>query len=450
MKSVNMCEGPLAKKILLFTIPVMLTSLLQLLYSTADVVILGNLGGSTSVSAVGATATIINLIVNVFMGLSVGVTVTAAAAIGAKDADTARATVQTTAVLGILCGAAAGALGIAFSPLLLTAMRTPTETMPSAVLYIRLYFLGAPANLLYNFFAALLRAKGETRLPLFVLIFSGAFKILMTVIFVGGLHMDVAGAATATVLSQYLSAVLMVLYLCRCKDEMHLRLQWKYLRPRRDILWDIIRLGVPSGVQSAVFSLSAMVVQSAVNSFGEAMVTGNTAAGNIDTISYSLHDAFSYTVISFVAQNHGAGKEARVRRSVLLCLGMAALTAIISGTVIYLFGEPLLRLYIPGREEAIAYGMIRLKYILLPYFFLAAMDVMSGALRGLGSAVSPAIISLAGACGLRILWIYTVFAAYRTPEALFLCFPVTWASTFFTLTADYCILWHRMRNREHT
>lgn len=450
MKSVNMCEGPLAKKILLFTIPVMLTSLLQLLYSTADVVILGNLGGSTSVSAVGATATIINLIVNVFMGLSVGVTVTAAAAIGAKDADTARATVQTTAVLGILCGAAAGALGIAFSPLLLTAMRTPTETMPSAVLYIRLYFLGAPANLLYNFFAALLRAKGETRLPLFVLIFSGAFKILMTVIFVGGLHMDVAGAATATVLSQYLSAVLMVLYLCRCKDEMHLRLQWKYLRPRRDILWDIIRLGVPSGVQSAVFSLSAMVVQSAVNSFGEAMVTGNTAAGNIDTISYSLHDAFSYTVISFVAQNHGAGKEARVRRSVLLCLGMAALTAIISGTVIYLFGEPLLRLYIPGREEAIAYGMIRLKYILLPYFFLAAMDVMSGALRGLGSAVSPAIISLAGACGLRILWIYTVFAAYRTPEALFLCFPVTWAATFFTLTADYCILWHRMRNREHT
>lgn len=450
MKSVNMCEGPLAKKILLFTIPVMLTSLLQLLYSTADVVILGNLGGSTSVSAVGATATIINLIVNVFMGLSVGVTVTAAAAIGAKDADTARATVQTTAVLGVLCGAAAGALGIAFSPLLLTAMRTPTETMPSAVLYIRLYFLGAPANLLYNFFAALLRAKGETRLPLFVLIFSGAFKILMTVIFVGGLHMDVAGAATATVLSQYLSAVLMVLYLCRCKDEMHLRLQWKYLRPRRDILWDIIRLGVPSGVQSAVFSLSAMVVQSAVNSFGEAMVTGNTAAGNIDTISYSLHDAFSYTVISFVAQNHGAGKEARVRRSVLLCLGMAALTAIISGTVIYLFGEPLLRLYIPGREEAIAYGMIRLKYILLPYFFLAAMDVMSGALRGLGSAVSPAIISLAGACGLRILWIYTVFAAYRTPEALFLCFPVTWAATFFTLTADYCILLHRMRNREHT
>lgn len=450
MKSVNMCEGPLAKKILLFTIPVMLTSLLQLLYSTADVVILGNLGGSTSVSAVGATVTIINLIVNVFMGLSVGVTVTAAAAIGAKDADTARATVQTTAVLGVLCGAAAGALGIAFSPLLLTAMRTPTETMPSAVLYIRLYFLGAPANLLYNFFAALLRAKGETRLPLFVLIFSGAFKILMTVIFVGGLHMDVAGAATATVLSQYLSAVLMVLYLCRCKDEMHLRLQWKYLRPRRDILRDIIRLGVPSGVQSAVFSLSAMVVQSAVNSFGEAMVTGNTAAGNIDTISYSLHDAFSYTVISFVAQNHGAGKEARVRRSVLLCLGMAALTAIISGTVIYLFGEPLLRLYIPGREEAIAYGMIRLKYILLPYFFLAAMDVMSGALRGLGSAVSPAIISLAGACGLRILWIYTVFAAYRTPEALFLCFPVTWASTFFTLTADYCILWHRMRNREHT
>lgn len=450
MKPVNMCEGPLAKKILLFTIPVMLTSLLQLLYSTADVVILGNLGGSTSVSAVGATATIINLIVNVFMGLSVGVTVTAAAAIGAKDADTARAAVQTTAVLGVLCGAAAGALGIAFSPLLLTAMRTPTETMPSAVLYIRLYFLGAPANLLYNFFAALLRAKGETRLPLFVLIFSGAFKILMTVIFVGGLHMDVAGAATATVLSQYLSAVLMVLYLCRCKDEMHLRLQWKYLRPRRDILWDFIRLGVPSGVQSAVFSLSAMVVQSAVNSFGEAMVTGNTAAGNIDTISYSLHDAFSYTVISFVAQNHGAGKEARVRRSVLLCLGMAALTAIISGTVIYLFGEPLLRLYIPGREEAIAYGMIRLKYILLPYFFLAAMDVMSGALRGLGSAVSPAIISLAGACGLRILWIYTVFAAYRTPGALFLCFPVTWAATFFTLTADYCILRHRKRNREHT
>lgn len=449
MKPVNMCEGPLAKKLLRFTVPVMLTGLLQLLYSTADVVILGNLGGEASVSAVGATATIINLIVNVFMGLSVGVTVTAAAAIGARDADTVRDTVQTTAVLGVICGAVAGTLGILFSPLLLTAMRTPTETMHPAVLYIRLYFLGAPANLLYNFLAALLRAKGETRLPLFVLIFSGAFKILMTVLFVGGLHMDVAGAATATVLSQYLSAVLMVLYLCHRKDEMHLRLRQKHLRPRRDILWEIIRLGVPSGVQSAVFSLSAMVVQSAVNSFGEAMVTGNTAAGNIDTISYSLHDAFSYTAISFVAQNHGAGKEARVRRSVLLCLGMAALTAIVSGAVIYLFGRPLLNLYIPGREEAISYGMIRLKYICLPYFFLAAMDVMSGVLRGLGSAVAPAVISLAGACGLRILWIYTVFAAYRTPETLFLCFPVTWAATFFALTIDYCILRRWMRKQKN-
>ena len=446
MKPVNMCEGPLAKKILLFTIPVMLTSLLQLLYSTADVVILGNLGGSTSVSAVGATATIINLIVNVFMGLSVGVTVTAAAAIGAKDADTARAAVQTTAVLGVLCGAAAGALGIAFSPLLLTAMRTPTETMPSAVLYIRLYFLGAPANLLYNFFAALLRAKGETRLPLFVLIFSGAFKILMTVIFVGGLHMDVAGAATATVLSQYLSAVLMVLYLCRCKDEMHLRLQWKYLRPRRDILWDIIRLGVPSGVQSAVFSLSAMVVQSAVNSFGSIVVAGNSAASNLEGFVYTAMNAFAQAAVTFTSQNMGARKYQNLNRVVLNCLLCAIVTGVMLGGGAVLAGTRLLHFY-SSDAAVIAAGYERLRVICGTYLLCGIMDTLASSLRGLGYSVLPMVVSLVGSCLLRLVWIATIFQLNRTPFMLYISYPISWVLTAAVHLACLLVVRHKMKNK---
>lgn len=437
-KSMDMCSGPLASKILLFTVPVMLTNLLQLFYNTADIVVLGHMGSNLSVGAVGATSTVITLIVNTFMGLSVGVNVAAAQAIGAKNLKEARNTVQTSALLGLICGLLATLVGLIASPAILGMMKTPERTLPLAILYIRVYFLGAPANLLYNFLAGLLRAKGETKFPLYVLAGSGALKLLLTALFTGLLKLDAAGAAAATVVSQYASAAVMVVFLMKRDDE--IKLTVKNIKLNGKKAWEIIKIGVPSGIQGSVFALSAMVIQSAVNSFGDTFITGNTAAGSIDSISYAFHNAFSYTVISFVAQNKGAGNYGRIKKSVAYCLMMGAAAAIITGGLVVLFSHSLMELYIPRKEEAISYGIIRLKYLCIPYFLLAAMDVMSGALRGLGSALPPALISLAGACGLRILWIYTVFERFKTPETLYLSFPVTWGMTFLALLVYYVIL----------
>lgn len=434
-KNIDMCSGSLAPKILLFTIPVMLTNLLQLFYNTADVVILGNFGSKLSVGAVGATATIITLIVNTFMGLSVGVNVTVAEAIGSGNRTETEKAVHTSAALGIICGILAGIIGFVFSPTLLSIMNTPEHLMPMAVTYIKLYFLAAPANLLYNFLAAVLRAKGETKIPLYILAGAGLLKIISTIILAGVLNFDIVGAASATIISQVASAVAILIYMTKRTDD--IRLTISKIKLFKDKTVQIIKLGVPSGIQGSVFALSAMVIQSAVNFFGEAMVTGNSTASSIDTLSYSIHNAFSYTAISFVAQNRGANKIDRVKKSIRLCLIMGMSAAIISGLVVFVFGENLLNLYIPGQNEAIAYGLIRLKYICIPYFLLAAMDAMSGALRGLGYSTVPAIISLAGACGLRICWIYTVFEHFKTPDTLFLAFPVTWGATFLALFVYY-------------
>lgn len=437
-KSIDMCSGALAPKILLFTIPVMLTNLLQLFYNAADIVILGNFGSKLSVGAVGATSTIITLIVNTFMGLSVGVNVTVAEAIGSGNRVETEKSVHTSAALGIICGILAGAIGFIFSPMLLSIMNTPSHLMPLSVVYIKMYFLGAPANLLYNFLAAVLRAKGETKVPLYILAGAGILKIISTVILAGFLNLDIVGAASATIISQVASAIAILIYMTRRTDDISLTL--RKIKLFKDKTVQIIKLGVPSGIQGSVFALSAMVVQSAVNFFGEAMVTGNSAAGSIDSLSYSIHNAFSYTAISFVAQNRGAQKDDRVKQSIRLCLAMGMGAAIISGVLVFIFGKPLLNFYIPNQTEAIAYGLIRLKYICLPYFLLAAMDVMSGALRGLGYSSVPALISLAGACGLRICWIYTVFAKFKTPDTLFLAFPVTWGATFLALFVYYLII----------
>ncbi len=442
---IDMCEGPLFGKIILFSVPLMLTNILQLLYNAADIVVIGAFRGTIQVAAVGATSSFIALIVNVFMGLSVGVSVAVGKYIGQGRRGDVRETVQTTAGLSLVCGLLAMAVGMLLSRPMLVLMKTPEDVLPFALVYLRIYLLGSPANLAYNFLAAVLRAKGDTTRPFLILSTAGLVNVILNVICVALIGMDAEGVAIATVVSQYLSAVLIIICMVRSTDDC--RLELRKICLRRDKVAEITRMGLPSGIQGSVFSLSTMVIQSAVNSFGAAVIAGNTAAGSVDSFSYAIHNAFHYTSTSFVAQNSGAEKYDRVSKSVRVCFFSAIVAAIVSGTAIYLAAHPLLSLYLRGDEEAIACGTVRLKYICLLYFLLAMMDVMSGSLRGLGCALVPTVISLIGSCGLRVLWIYTAFRANPTLDMLYLAYPITWGATFAALAVAYFII-RRKREKE--
>lgn len=434
-KETDICAGPLFGKIIRYTIPLILMNIFQLLYNAADMVIVGRCYGELPVAAIGATATVIQLIVNTCIGLSTGVNVCISHDIGAKKEGAVSETVTASAVLGVISGLVVTTVGIVTSAPLLALMNTPENIMDMSLLYIRVYYLGAPASLLYNYLAAVLRAKGDTKKPLYILVASGAVNVILNIVFVVGFHMHVLGVAIATVLSQYLSAVLLVILLLRERGMCRLRII--PLRFHGKSLARILRFGLPAGMQSSVFALSTLIIQSAINSFGSSAIAGNTAAGNLDTFSYIAFNAFQITAVTFVAQNCGAGNIRRVERSFRICLLSAVILAIVTGWTIYFLAEPLLGIYLPGQDEAIACGTIRLKYICLPYFLLAMMDVTAGALRGLGSSLLPTVLSVIGSCGLRLLWIFTVFEHNRSLDVLYLSFPLAWLATFIALLLAY-------------
>jgi putative MATE family efflux protein len=431
--AVDMCNGPLFMNIVRFTVPIVLMNALQLLYNAADTIIVGRFDGQAAVAAVGATTPMINLIVNVFIGLSVGVNVCIGTYCGARrDEDVRRAT-GSAMMLGVGSGLIVTVLGIAFSRVILTLMQTPTDVLDASVLYANVYFLGAPANLLYNFLAAVLRAKGDTKRPLFILAFCGAINVILNVVFVALFNMGVLGVAIATVISQYISAVLIVFMILR-DDGGRLFSEFKI---HRESLKEITVLGVPSGIQGSVFSLSSMVIQAAINSFGAAAIAGNSAASNIDTFSYIAFNSFQTTSVAFIAQNCGAKNIKRIDKVFKYCILSAIAVAVISGWLIYFLSPILMDLYLPGDTEAIAFGAVRIRYICLPYFLLAMMDVTVGALRGFGSSLIPTLISIVGSCGLRILWIYTAFKYYSSVDILYISFPLAWLITFFALFIAY-------------
>lgn len=432
-QTIDMCDGPLFANIIRFTVPIVIMNALQLLYNAADTIIVGRFDGQAAVAAVGATTPMINLIVNVFIGLSIGVNVCIGNYFGAgRDNDIISAT-GSAMLLGIGSGLIVTVFGIAFSRVILILMQTPADVLDASVLYANVYFLGAPANLLYNFLSAVLRAKGDTKRPLFILSACGAINVILNVVLVAAFNMDVLGVAIATVFSQYISAILIVLTVVR--DNV-IRMFGEF-KIHGESLKKIILLGVPSGVQGSVFSLSSMVIQSAINSFGAAAIAGNSAAGNIDTFSYIAFNAFQTTAVSFVAQNFGAKNIKRIDKVFKYCLLSAITVAVISGWLIYFLSLHLLNFYLPGDYDAISFGEVRLKYICLPYFLLAMMDVTVGALRGFGSSLLPTLISIVGSCGLRVLWIYTAFEHYRNADVLYLSFPLAWLITFLALLVAY-------------
>ncbi len=442
-----MCSGPIVGRMLLFTGPLVLSSILQLLFNAADVVVVGKYAGDNSLAAVGSVGPLINLFVALFMGLSIGSNVLASRAYGSRNDLQMTRTVHTSMLVSLISGIILAFAGFIFTGQILVWMRSPEETLPLATLYLKIYFLGMPASMVYNFGSAILRAVGDTRRPMYFLTIAGVINVILNLVFVISLKMDVAGVATATVISQVISAVLVVI--CMMRESGSLRLDIRHLRIDRDILVKIIRIGLPASFQGMLFSISNVIIQSSVNSFGATVVAGNSAAQNIEGFVYVSMNAFYQACISFISANVGARTYDRINKILLRAEACVIVTGMILGGYAFLDAHRLVSLY-TNSEAVIAVGRVRLMYVSLPYFLCGMMDVMVGALRGLGYAILPMVVSLIGACGLRLLWIFTLFQTpqFHEPRFLYITYPVSWAVTFLIHVLCYITV-KRKFDRSH-
>ena len=436
---IDMCSGPIVSRILLFTGPLILSSILQLLFNAADVVVVGKYAGDNSLAAVGSVGPLINLLISLFMGLSIGSNVLASRYYGSKNDYQMSRTVHTSMLVSLISGVILALVGFSFTTRILIWMNSPKETLPLASLYLKIYFLGMPASMVYNFGSALLRAVGDTRRPMYYLTVAGVINVILNLIFVINFKMDVAGVATATVISQIISAGLVVMCLMREKGAM--RLELRRLSIDKGILLKIIRIGLPASFQGMLFSLSNVIIQSSVNSFGATVVAGNSAAQNIEGFVYVSMNSFYQACISFISANVGARRYERINRILVRAQACVVVTGMLLGGYAYLDSHRLISLY-TNSQAVIEAGKIRMMYVSLPYFLCGMMDVMVGALRGLGYAVLPMIVSLVGACGLRLAWIFTFFRMPRFHETRFLYFtyPLSWTVTFLAHVVCYIIV----------
>lgn len=438
----DMCNGPIFKKLLIFALPLMLSGILQLLFNAADIVVVGKFTGSHALAAVGSTGALINLFVNVFIGFSIGTNVLVAQYFGARDEKNVQETVHTSILLGIVGGFILIVAGIVFAKPMLEWMDTPDNVLEHAVLYMRIYFVGMPAMLVYNFGAAILRAIGDTKRPLYYLLSAGVINVVLNLFFVIVLDMGVAGVAAATVASQVVSAVLIVR--CLMQSEGIYRLNLHELKLHRKKLIRIVQIGLPAGLQGAVFSLSNVLIQSSVNSFGSVAMAGNTAAGNIEGFVYTSMNAIYQTALSFTSQNVGGGRQDRIPKIIFQCMAIVIVIGAVMGNLAYQCGPFLLGIY-SSDPEVIQFGMSRMQIICQWYFLCGIMDVAVGILRGLGYSVIPMLVSLTGACGLRVLWIFTVFAWKHSLFVLYLSYPITWIVTFTVHLICLLVIWKRKK-----
>ncbi len=439
----DMCSGSVFQKMLLFAGPLMFSGILQMLFNAADSAIVGRYAGDNSLAAVGSTASLIGLITQLFIGLSVGANVLAARYYGAKEKDAFHETVHTAVALSLICGMILTVIGIWGAERILTWMDTPAEVLGKAVLYLQIYFTGITATMVYNYGSAILRAIGDTKRPLYFLFFAGALNVLLNLFFVIEMKLDVAGVGIATVLSQSVSAVLIIRCLMQQRDD--IRLELNKIRLKKDKLTEILRVGLPAGFQGTLFSLSNAVIQSSINSFGAIVVAGTSAAYNVEGFSYTAMGAFSQAAISFTGQNIGARKYERVNRILLTSLAGSAAVGFLYGSLMLWKGEQLLGLF-TSNQEVLEAGMIRLLMTTLGCFLWGMMDTVGGCLRGLGYSLFPTIVSLLGVCGFRLLWVATVFQldAWHTPVGLNISYPISWAITFVVLITGYAVIRTRL------
>ncbi len=427
-REMDMTRGPLLPQILVFALPLILSNILQLLFNAADVIVVGRFAKDAvaAQAAVGSTSALINMIINLFLGLSVGANVVVARAFGAGDYKSVSDAVHTAVLSSLISGVILAVFGFFMSETFLIWMDTTPETLPLATLYMKIYFIGMPVNMLYNFGAAVLRAIGDTRRPLIYLTLAGIVNVILNLFFVIVFHMDVEGVALATITSQAISAILVLI--CLCRSEGAIRVELKRLHINRRQIVEIVRIGLPAGVQGVFFSLSNVMIQSTVNSFGTVMVAGNTVASNIEGFIYTSMNAVYQASITFTGQNAGARMYARVRRVCVTCVLTVTAVGLLLGGIALLFRGFFLGIY-NSHPEVIAAGERRLWIIATTYFTCGIMDVLCGALRGLGSTVLPMIVSLMGACAFRILWIWIVMPMSWSLQTLYISYPISWVLT---------------------
>ncbi len=424
----EMTEGPLIRPIIRYTVPIILSSVLQLLFNAADLVVVGQFGSENSVGAVGATSSLTNLMVNLFLGLSVGAGVVVAHGLGAKDDEKVRQTVHTSIPLAVICGAFLTVVGIFLSGPILGLMGTPQENLPLATLYMRIYFCGMIFNLLLNFGASILRAAGDSTGPMKYLTIAGVVNVCLNLVFVIAFKMDVAGVALATILAQGVSATLIIRALMKRTDACKLKL--RELGIHRKPLKRILAIGIPSGIQSSLFSISNVLMQSSMFSFGPVALKGVSAASNIEGFIYVLMHSFNQTMVNFTGQNEGARKYRRIAKLYFTCLWMMLAVSVTLCGLVYLLGRPLLSIYIPGDAAAIEFGMQRLLMVGLLYFLCGMMEIAGGGARGMGISFSTTLVNVIGVCGLRVVWIYTVFPRFHTLTALYTSYSLSWIVTY--------------------
>ncbi len=436
----DMCSGPLFSKILVFALPLMCSGILQLLFNAADIIVVGRFTGSSALAAVGSTTSLINLLVNLFIGLSVGANVMIARSYGAGDVAAVHRGVHTAVLTAAVSGIAMIFVGLALARPLLELMGTPGDVIDQAVLYMRIYFVGMPAVLLYNFGAAILRAIGDTRRPLYFLLIAGIINVAFNLLFVIRFHMGVAGVALATVISQVISSGLILF--CLANNNGVCRLVPSELRIHKEELKAILRIGVPAGLQGVIFNISNVLIQSSINTFGSAVMAGNTAASNIEGFVYTSMNAVHQTSLSFTSQNMGACNFKRVDRVLLECMALVTVIGLVLGNGVYLLGSQLLGIYTPD-AEVVVYGLYRMRMVCIPYFMCGVMDVLAGSIRGMGYSILPMLVSLTGACLLRIVWVMTIFQLYRTQMSLYVSYPISWTLTALAHLVCYLVMRRR-------
>lgn len=440
----DMCSGPIFTKLVVFAVPVILSGVLQLLFNAADIVVVGRFAGSESLAAVGSTTSLINLLINVFIGLSIGANVLVARYYGAQKLKDLEETVHTAMIIAVLGGLVLIVIGITLCKPILEMMGTPDDVINLSVIYVRIFFIGMPATLAYNFGSAILRAVGDTKRPLYFLFAAGIINVILNLFFVIVCSMGVAGVALATVVSQCISALLIIR--CLLKSDAPYRLDAKKFRLAPAKVAEIAKIGLPAGLQGAVFSISNVLIQSSVNSFGSVAMAGSTASSNIEGFVYTSMNAIYQTALSFTSQNYGAKRYERMTKILLYCLGLVTLLGVVLGGGAVLLGKSLLGIY-SSDPAVIEYGMGRLRIISGLYFLCGLMDTMVGGIRGIGFSVVPMLVSLTGACALRVVWIFTIFAMHRTLEVLYLSYPVTWTITFTAHVICYIIMRRMVKKR---
>jgi len=441
---IDMCSGALIPKLCMFAIPLALSSILQLLFNAADIVVVGKFAGPTALAAVGSTGSLINLIVNLFIGLSVGTNVLVARYYGSRQIKDLRETVHTSIAVSLVAGIILIFIGFFLARPILTLMGSPEDVIDQATLYVQIFFLGMPGNMLYNFGAAVLRSVGDTKRPMYFLLLVGIINVLLNLVFVIVFHLDVAGVAIATIISQYVSAALVFVCLLRSDGPYYVRL--KELRITKDKLIGLAKIGLPAGMQGIIFSISNVLIQSSINSFGSLAMAGSTAAGNIEGFVYVAMNAFHQAALSFTGQNLGAKKYDRIGKVLWSCVLLVTCIGLILGVGAYLLGRPLLSIY-SSDPAVIDFGIERLLCVCSIYFLCGIMDVFVGSLRGMGYSLAPMIVSIVGVCGIRIMWIYTIFEMNRSLFTLYLSYPISWTITALFHCGSYLFLYRHLKRK---